>query len=145
MAFLLVDKRALCNDLKVLAHFLSALRERQPRRKAGERKATGLLTSEVAGLPNSGGALEKNSPHIKQQEGSALRPHNSTVTEPRTQLVPLGINFYQKLSHSNKQPEARVDHHGGCPSSTSRMFDSATRLWARGRYPENDSTAERNT
>jgi hypothetical protein len=33
---------------------LRALREGQPRREAGERKATGLSVGEVAGLPNSG-------------------------------------------------------------------------------------------
>jgi hypothetical protein len=53
-ALFLVRKRALWDDSKTRAH-LTALRERQPRRKAGVRKATGLLTREVAGLPNGGG------------------------------------------------------------------------------------------
>ena len=43
-----------------------ALREWQPRREVGERKATDLLTREVAGLPNSDG-------------GKRMRPHRSAV------------------------------------------------------------------
>ena len=64
--------------MKTRAHLPRALRERQPRREAGERKATDLL-AEAAGLPNSGGAY-LGFPKILAG-GDVLCPHTSAVAE----------------------------------------------------------------
>ena len=68
----LVRKHTLWHDWETRAQ-LQALRERQPRRKAGVRKATDLL-AEAAGLPNSGGALEKAPLQRQVVEGNDFAP-----------------------------------------------------------------------
>lgn len=76
-----------------------------------------------------------------------MRPHNSAVTEPKTLLALFGLNFYQKPSHTNKQPEVCSDHHGECKQGymTSRNDDSDNRAFVRSRYPETANKRERAT
>ena len=88
------------HNIARVVHLLGALRQRQPRREASVRKATGLI--KIAGLPNSIGVLK-----LYLEEGEEDAPYIFRVSAYLA--VRAAIRPRRRLSHVSGRTRQRDD------------------------------------